>query len=61
MENKANHYYFIDYLRIFGMICVVFLHEAGVAVNRLNTSLDFEALNVFESIVYSAVPIFFMI
>ena len=61
MEVKSNHYYFIDYLRIFGMICVVFLHEAGVAVNRLNTSLDFEALNVFESIVYSAVPLFFMI
>ena len=61
-ENLQNtHVYFIDYLRIFGMLCVVFLHEAGVAINRLSTKADFELLNIAEGLVYAAVPLFFMI
>lgn len=58
---QEKHIDYIDSLRIFGMFCIVFLHEAGVAMNRLTTKADFELLNIFEGIVYSAVPIFFMI
>lgn len=53
--------FYIDYLRMIGMFCVVFLHEAGVAMNRLTTDPDFELLNAAESLVYAAVPLFFMI
>lgn len=61
INDPKEHVFYIDFLRIFGMFCVVFLHEAGVAMNRLTTDLDFELLNIAEGLVYAAVPLFFMI
>lgn len=58
---KREHIYYFDYLRIFAMIAVVFMHTAATPLrSETGTSISWEALNVFTSLAFSAVPLFFM-
>lgn len=58
---KREHIYYFDYLRIFAMIAVIFMHTAATPLRaELGTSTSWKALNVFTSLAFSAVPLFFM-
>lgn len=56
---KRTHLYYFDYLRIFAAFSVVFMHSAAGPYNGGFTG-GWEALNVFISLAYTAVPLFFM-
>ena len=56
-----NHILYIDILRIFSMISVVFLHTAAGTLRGNIASPLWHFANVLTSIMGSSVPIFFMI
>lgn len=58
---KREHIYYFDYLRIFAMISVIFMHTAATPLRaEAGASLSWKALNVCTSLAFSAVPLFFM-
>jgi len=59
MERK--HYYYIDYMRIFAMGCVVFMHAASASLRMYLLSDNWMALSAVTSLAFCAVPLFFMI
>ena len=59
MDKK--HYYYIDYMRIFAMGCVVFMHAASSSLRMYLLSDNWMALNAVTSLAFCAVPLFFMI
>lgn len=59
MDKK--HYYYIDYMRIFAMGCVVFMHAASPSLRMYLLSNNWMALNAVTSLAFCAVPLFFMI
>ncbi|MBE6031799.1 MAG: acyltransferase [Clostridiales bacterium] len=59
MEKK--HFYYIDYMRIFAMACVVFMHAAASSLRMYLLSDNWMALSAVTSLAFCAVPLFFMI
>ena len=58
---NKTHFYYIDYMRIFAMICVVFMHAASNALRMYLLSDNWMALSAVTSLAFCAVPLFFMI
>ena len=58
---NKTHFYYIDYMRIFAMVCVVFMHAASNALRMYLLSDNWMALNAVTSLAFCAVPLFFMI
>lgn len=57
---KTNKIVYLEHLRIISMICVIIMHvSAGLLSGKIDTTWQF--LNIFTSISFIAVPIFFMI
>lgn len=51
---------YLDYLRVFSMICVIIMHVSASALSKeINTT--WQILNIFTSFSFIAVPLFFMI
>lgn len=60
--NQAHQYHF-DYIRVFAMLCVIFMHLASNAL-RVDTAYlgkNWHVINAATSLAFSAVPLFFMI
>ncbi len=56
-----NKLYFIEILRAFSMLSVVFLHSAATALRTGIGSLSWQAVNLITSLLTISVPVFFMI
>ena len=58
---KKHHLYF-DYLRVFAMLCVVFMHSATSVlwINPAGIGGNWLLVNCATSLAFSAVPLFFM-
>ncbi len=57
-----RHFIYIDYLRFFAMLDVIFVHICGVVLNRTDFgSANWELLHAGSGLGYSSVAIFFMI
>ena len=56
---EKNHIYYFDYLRIFAFFSVIYMHTAaGLLRNGINA--DWYVANIFTSLAFMAVPLFFM-
>lgn len=58
MDRK--HIYYLDYLRIFAALSVVWMHTASSGLQGEPT-LGWQAMNLVTSLAFTAVPLFFMI
>jgi len=58
---SKKHYYYIDYMRVFAMCCVVFMHAASSSLRMYLGSANWMVLNVVTSLAFCSVPLFFMI
>ena len=58
---NKNHFQYIDILRVFSMISVVFLHTLAGSLRANIGSLTWHVSNFLMTIMCTAVPIFFMI
>lgn len=62
MENRVKqHYYDMDYLRVFAMICVVYMHAAAGSLRMYLLSANWTGLSILTSLAFCAVPLFFML
>lgn len=61
MEQKEQrkHIWYFDYLRVFAMLCVIFMHVGAGAMRELN-GLNWHLHNACMSAAFTAVPLFFM-
>ncbi len=57
--NEREHLDYFDYLRIIGAISVIFMHVAAGPL-RGEVNLNWQLLNLFTSLAFIAVPLFFM-
>ena len=60
-KNMKKRYYYIDFLRIFSMFAVVFLHSASDLLRTEYNTGVWHFSNVLTSLFSVSVPIFFMI
>ena len=60
-KNMKKKYYYIDFLRIFSMFAVVFLHTASDLLRTEYNEAVWHFSNVLTSLFSVSVPIFFMI
>lgn len=63
LHTDQAHQYHFDYIRVFAMLCVVFMHLASNAL-RVDTAYlgkNWHVINAATSLAFSAVPLFFMI
>ena len=56
-----KRYYYIDFLRIFSMLSVIFLHVVADLLRVKYGSLEWHFSNLITSVISVAVPVFFMI
>lgn len=56
---EREHIYYFDYLRIFGLCSVIFMHTASGPL-RAELDLGWHFLNLGTSLAFTAVPLFFM-
>ena len=56
---EKTHIYSFDYLRLFAMCSVVFMHMASAQL-RGERGLGWHAANILTSLAFTAVPLFFM-
>jgi surface polysaccharide O-acyltransferase-like enzyme len=68
MENEAEklnphreHIYYFDFLRVFGVLCVVFMHTAAAPLRSTVGTAGWQLTNVCTSLAFTAVPLFLMI
>ena len=57
---KKEHIVYFDYLRAFGVICVVFMHTAAAPLRDSLGSRSWQFTNAFTSLAFTAVPLFLM-
>ena len=58
--DQRKHIYYLDYLRIFAAVSVVWMHTASSGL-QLEPTLGWQAMNLVTSLAFTAVPLFFMI
>lgn len=56
-----QHYDYMDYLRVFAMICVVYMHAAAGSLRMYLLSANWTGLSILTSLAFCAVPLFFML
>lgn len=68
MENEAEklspqreHIYYFDFLRVLGVLCVVFMHAAAAPLRSTVGTPGWQLTNVCTSLAFTAVPLFLMI
>lgn len=63
LYTEQSHQYHFDYIRVFAMLCVVFMHLAGDAlrVNVAYLGKNWHVINAAISFSFCAVPLFFML
>lgn len=68
MENEAEklnpqreHIYYFDFLRVFGVLCVVFMHTAAAPLRSTVGTPGWQLTNVCTSLAFTAVPLYLMI
>ena len=60
MGKTREHIYYLDYLRLFGAVSVVYMHTAAPGL-RAGITRGWHFMNLATSLAFTAVPIFFMI
>lgn len=58
--NKREHIYYFDYLRIIGLVSVIFMHTAAAPLRAQAGTADWQLTSVFTSFAFTAVPLFLM-
>ena len=59
-ERNSGHIAWLDYLRIFAAVCVIYMHTAASGL-RAGVTRGWHFMNICTSLAFTAVPIFFMI
>lgn len=54
------HLYYFDYLRVFGVLCVIFMHTAGGPLRSDVGSPGWQMTDLCTSLAFTAVPLFLM-
>ncbi len=59
---EKKHYLYFDYLRVFAMLCVVFMHSATAVlwIDPIGIGGNWLLVNCGTSLAFCAVPLFFM-
>ena len=54
------HLYYFDYLRVFGVLCVIFMHTAGGPLRSDVGTPGWQMTDLCTSLAFTAVPLFLM-
>ena len=57
---QNRHIHYLDYLRVFAALCVVWMHTAAPGL-RAGVTRGWHLMNLVTSLAFTAVPLFFMI
>ena len=60
MQQKT-HYEYMDYLRFFAMVCVVYMHTAAGSLRMYLLSANWTGLAALTGLAFCAVPLFFLL
>jgi peptidoglycan/LPS O-acetylase OafA/YrhL len=55
---ERKHIYYFDYLRIFALVSVIFMHAASAPLRAGVGGTDWQLTSVFTSLAFTAVPLF---
>lgn len=59
-EKTGSHVYYLDDIRLFACISVIYMHVAAAPL-RMEICADWHIINVFTCLGFTAVPLFFMV
>lgn len=59
-KTERKHIYYFDYLRIFALVSVIFMHAASAPLRAGVGGTDWQLTNAFTSLAFTAVPLFLM-